>query len=57
MSRKKNIKILGKIVDLLRKNGFEIESPYDVTNFFEDHCSHENLFDTGRFNDLLDDDV
>lgn len=45
-----NNQILGKIIDLMRAEGLDITSPYDVENFFEDHCSHSKMFKTGRFN-------
>jgi hypothetical protein len=41
--------ILGKIIDLMRAEGLDIDSPYDVENFFEDHGSHSDMFETGRF--------
>ncbi len=44
-----NIEILGKIIDLMRECGLDIESPYDVSNFFEDFGSHSHMFETGRF--------
>lgn len=40
---------LGKIIDLMRAEGLDIDSPYDVTNFFEDYGSHSDMFETGRF--------
>ena len=45
--------LLGKVIDLMRAEGLEVESSYDVENFFEDHGSHTNMFDTGRFSTEL----
>jgi hypothetical protein len=41
--------ILGKIIDLMRAEGLDIDSPYDVENFFTDYGSHNDMFETGRF--------
>lgn len=43
------IEILGKLIDLLRSEGVNIDDPYDFENFIEDNASHSNLFKTGRF--------
>ena len=42
------LRILGLVIDLLRKEGMEIESPYDVENFFG-NMSHSAMFETRRF--------
>ena len=49
LADKEKIEIMGKVIDLLRTEGLEIDSPYDVENFFEDYGSHSSQFDTGRF--------
>jgi hypothetical protein len=49
-------KMLGKIIDLMRDNGYAIDSPYDLENFFEDFGSHSDMFDTGRFDEMFDED-
>jgi hypothetical protein len=41
--------ILGKIIDLMREEGLDIDSPYDVQNFFFDYGSHSDMSETGRF--------
>lgn len=46
-----NTEILGRIIDTMRECGLEIESPYDVSNFFEDFGSHSDMFETGRFDE------
>lgn len=51
-----NKEILGKIIDTMRECGLEIESPYDVSNFFEDFCSHSDMFETGRFDEDEDEE-
>lgn len=48
--------ILGKIIDLMRTEGLEIDSPYDIENFFEDYGSHSDMWDTGRFSNEDDDE-
>ena len=50
MMSDKRIEILGKIIDLLREEGVEVTSPYDIENFFEDLDGlHSSCFNTGRF--------
>jgi hypothetical protein len=46
------VKVLGKIIDLLRDEGIDIRTPYDLSNWFEDNTSHSEQFKTGRFDDL-----
>ncbi len=48
--------VLGKVIDLMKAEGVVVESPYDISNFFEDHGSHTNMFETHRFDDMLEDD-
>jgi hypothetical protein len=48
MNNKQQLRIMGLVIDLLRKEGMKIESPYDVENFF-DNMSHSAMFETGRF--------
>ena len=49
MSKEKKIEILSKIIDLMRTEGLEIDSPYDFENFIEDNASHSDLFMTNKF--------
>jgi hypothetical protein len=45
--------IVGKIIDLLRENGVEIDSPYDLENFCYDYMrSHSDIIESGRFKDV-----
>jgi len=41
--------LLGKIIDLMRKEGVKVDSPYDFENWFEDNANHTELFKTGKF--------
>ncbi len=41
--------LLKKFIELLRNNGVEINSPYDVDNWIEDNISHSKMFETGLF--------
>lgn len=41
--------ILGKVIDLLRENGVEMDSPYDFENWVFDNATHTQLFATGKF--------
>ena len=43
------IVVLGKIVDLMRATGVNINSLHDFDNWMEDHADHQQLFATGRF--------
>lgn len=43
------IDILGKMVEILRDEGVECDSPYDFTNFIDEHAGHDNLFETEKF--------
>lgn len=49
MNDERAIEILGKVIDLLRAEGVQVDSPYDVENFFDDVGSHSQMFATGRF--------
>jgi len=50
MTKQENIKIAGEVINLLRKNGIVIESPYDVENWAEEWLTnHSNLFETKMF--------
>ena len=49
--------ILAEVIDLLRSRGVEIDSPYDLTNWIEDYASHEQQFDTGRFDHLRKEEI
>jgi len=48
MNHDEQLRIMGEVIDLLRKEGVKIESPYDVENFFG-NMSHSLMFETGRF--------
>lgn len=52
-SMNKNIAILGEIIDLLRKHGIRIDSPYDFENWIEDNASsyYFHLLATGKFSE------
>jgi hypothetical protein len=44
------IKIIKEIIEVLKKNGIEIDSPYDLENFAQDYlCNHSLIFKTGKF--------
>lgn len=47
-----HVKIMGKVIDLLRSEGININSPYDSENFFAEFECHSKLFSTGRFSHL-----
>ncbi len=38
-----------KLILLLKENGVNVESPYDVENWWEDNFSHTEAFKTGLF--------
>lgn len=44
--------LLGKIIDLMRYEGWKVDSPYDIENFIKDYASHRQCFQTGRFKEL-----
>lgn len=48
MSHDEQVRIMGEVIDLLRKEGVKVVSPYDVENFFG-NMSHSLMFETGRF--------
>lgn len=48
MDHDEQVRIMGEVIDLLRKEGVEVKSPYDVENFFG-NLSHSLMFETGRF--------
>ena len=56
MTEKAKNELLGKIIDLMRAEGLEVKTPYDVEKFFEDHGSHSDMFKTGRFKNMDEED-
>lgn len=41
--------VIWEMVGLLRLRGIKMDSPYDLENFIQDHCSHSQLFEAGAF--------
>jgi hypothetical protein len=44
-------KIAKGLIEYLRSQGVDMDSPYDLENFIADHCSHSQLFECGAFPD------
>lgn len=51
-----NTELLAAMIDLLRNNGVSIETPYDFENWIQDNAGHTQMFETGRFSYLSDDE-
>lgn len=56
MNKELQYKILREIVEVFRKNGINIESPYDIENFMTDYGTHEDFFLNGCFKELTDEE-
>ncbi len=57
MNKDLKIKILRELVEVFERNGVKVETPYDIENFMEDHGRHEDFFECGKFNHLIDDEI
>ena len=53
MSNPNHRQALVAIVNALLDWGVEIESPYDVENWFEDHCTHSDMNAIPFFEEIL----
>lgn len=51
-----NTQILAELIDTLRAAGVKVESPYDFENWIDDNASHSQMFETGRFAHLQNED-